>query len=115
MVASPTYDDLRSLEIRFRWLPTIDPRHAGTLRFRPTARYLRPHDHSTHLDGLTDQLPDVDPDETKEWLEALDSVIAVDGRPRARYLMARLVERAGDSPRRRWRTCCTDVGGSANV
>ncbi len=45
-----------------------------------------PDDHSTHLDGLTDQIPDVDPDETKEWLEALDSVIAVDGRPRARYL-----------------------------
>ena len=44
--------------------------------------------------GLTDQVPDVDPDETKEWLEALDSVIAVDGRTRARYLMARLVERA---------------------
>jgi pyruvate dehydrogenase E1 component len=56
-----------------------------------------PDDHSTHLDGLTDPLPDVDPDETKEWLEALDSVIAVDGRPRARYLMARLVERARDS------------------
>ncbi len=56
-----------------------------------------PDDHSTHLDGLTDQIPDVDPDETKEWLEALDSVIAVDGRPRARYLMARLVERARDS------------------
>ena len=56
-----------------------------------------PDDHSTHLDGLTDQIPDVDPDETKEWLEAFDSVIAVDGRPRARYLMARLVERARDS------------------
>ena len=56
-----------------------------------------PADHSTHAVGLTDQIPDVDPDETEEWLEALDSVIAVDGRPRARYLMARLVERARDS------------------
>ena len=56
-----------------------------------------PDDPSTHLDGLIERLPDVDPDETKEWLEALDSVIAVDGRPRARYLMARLVERARDS------------------
>jgi pyruvate dehydrogenase E1 component len=54
-------------------------------------------DHAVHLDGLTHRFPDVDPTETAEWLEALDSVIAVDGRARARYLMARLMERARDS------------------
>ncbi len=54
-------------------------------------------DHAIHLDGLAQRLPDVDPTETAEWLEALDSVIAVDGRARARYLMARLMERARDS------------------
>jgi pyruvate dehydrogenase E1 component len=45
-------------------------------------------------DGLPSQLPDVDPSETAEWLESLDSVLDVAGRQRARYLMLRLLERA---------------------
>jgi len=45
-------------------------------------------------DGLPSQLPDVDPDETREWLESLDNVINLSGRRRARYLMLKLLERA---------------------
>nr|WP_229788734.1 pyruvate dehydrogenase (acetyl-transferring), homodimeric type [Thermopolyspora flexuosa] len=45
-------------------------------------------------DGLPSQLPDVDPSETQEWLESLDSVVKTEGRARARYLMLRLLERA---------------------
>ncbi len=45
-------------------------------------------------DGLPSQLPDVNPDETAEWLESLDSVLDHAGRGRARYLMLRLLERA---------------------
>jgi pyruvate dehydrogenase E1 component len=45
-------------------------------------------------DGLPSQLPDIDPDETREWLESLDTVIKTEGRTRARYLMLRLLERA---------------------
>jgi pyruvate dehydrogenase E1 component len=45
-------------------------------------------------DGLPSQLPDVDPDETREWLESLDNVINLAGRGRARYLMLKLLERA---------------------
>jgi pyruvate dehydrogenase E1 component len=45
-------------------------------------------------DGLPSGLPDVDPDETREWLDSLDSVIEVAGRGRARYLMLKLLERA---------------------
>jgi pyruvate dehydrogenase E1 component, homodimeric type len=45
-------------------------------------------------DGLPSQLPDVDPSETQEWLESLDSVVKTEGRGRARYLMLRLLERA---------------------
>jgi pyruvate dehydrogenase E1 component len=45
-------------------------------------------------DGLPSQLPDIDPDETREWLESLDSVIKTEGRARARYLMLRLLERS---------------------
>jgi pyruvate dehydrogenase E1 component len=45
-------------------------------------------------DGLPSQLPDIDPDETREWLESLDTVIKTEGRTRARYVMLRLLERA---------------------
>src|ERR1700716_4075571 len=47
-----------------------------------------------NFDGLTTQLPDIDPDETAEWLESLDQVLAVEGRTRARSLITRLLERA---------------------
>src|SRR4029079_11318373 len=45
-------------------------------------------------DGSIHQLPDVDPQETGEWLESLDAVIDVKGKSRAHYLLARLMERA---------------------
>src|SRR5690606_34880629 len=48
-------------------------------------------------DGLPSQLPDVDPSETQEWLESLDTVIKTEGKTRARYLMLRLLERARES------------------
>jgi pyruvate dehydrogenase E1 component len=51
-------------------------------------------DQPIYLDGFTYQLADVDPDETAEWIDALDSVIATDGTQRATYLMTRLLERA---------------------
>src|ERR687895_1585571 len=45
------------------------------------------------IDPFTDQLPDTDPEETQEWLEALDSVI--DASPaRARFLMHRILHHA---------------------
>jgi pyruvate dehydrogenase E1 component len=46
------------------------------------------------LDGSIHQLPDIDRDETGEWLDALDTVIDVRGKARAHYLLARLMERA---------------------
>ncbi|MEA2000668.1 MAG: pyruvate dehydrogenase (acetyl-transferring), homodimeric type [Actinomycetota bacterium] len=46
------------------------------------------------IDGFTHQLPDTDPGETKEWLESLDAVINTEGDGRARFLMAKLIERA---------------------
>jgi len=49
-------------------------------------------DDPIYLDGFTHQLSDVDPVETVEWLDALDSVIQSDGRSRATYLMTRLLE-----------------------
>jgi pyruvate dehydrogenase E1 component len=45
-------------------------------------------------DGLPSQLPDIDPDETKEWIDSFDDVVRTRGRARARYVMLRLLERA---------------------
>src|SRR4051794_23219371 len=39
------------------------------------------------LNGLPSQLPDIDPEETREWLESLDGAVDERGRTRARYLM----------------------------
>ena len=47
-------------------------------------------------DDFTHQLPDTFPDETVEWLESLDNVIDSDGVPRARYLIAKLLQHAND-------------------
>jgi pyruvate dehydrogenase E1 component len=45
-------------------------------------------------DGLPSQLPDIDPEETLEWIQSLDGVIDEGGAKRARYIMLRLLERA---------------------
>ncbi len=39
-------------------------------------------------------LPDIDPQETQEWLEALESVLTHEGTERAHYLLEKLVEKA---------------------
>ncbi|WP_328871074.1 pyruvate dehydrogenase (acetyl-transferring), homodimeric type [Streptomyces sp. NBC_00287] len=46
------------------------------------------------IGGLPSQVPDFDPEETKEWLDSLDAAVDERGRERARYLMLRLIERA---------------------
>jgi pyruvate dehydrogenase E1 component len=50
--------------------------------------------YSIITDGLPSQLPDIDPEETREWTQSLDAAIDADGRQRARYLMLRMLERA---------------------
>ena len=45
-------------------------------------------------EGLPTQLPDIDPEETGEWVESFDELIEQRGRERARYVMLRLLERA---------------------
>ena len=46
------------------------------------------------IDGFAHQLPDIDPEETAEWLDSLAAVAERRGGPRAQYLMARLIERS---------------------
>ena len=46
------------------------------------------------FDGFVHSLPDVDPQETREWLDSLDAVVDARGKTRARYLLSALLERA---------------------
>ncbi len=46
------------------------------------------------LNGLPTNLPDIDSEETAEWLDSLDSMIDEVGRNRARYVMLKLLERS---------------------
>ncbi|TXG91469.1 pyruvate dehydrogenase (acetyl-transferring), homodimeric type [Rhodococcus rhodnii] len=47
-------------------------------------------------EGVASYLPDIDPDETEEWLESFDGLLDRSGPQRARYLMLRMLERAGE-------------------
>jgi pyruvate dehydrogenase E1 component len=46
------------------------------------------------FDGFSHQLPDTDPEETREWLDSFDAVIDAEGKTRGRYLLMRMLERA---------------------
>ena len=46
------------------------------------------------LNGIPSQIPDIDPEETQEWLDSLDAIIDASGKPRARYVMRKLLGRA---------------------
>ncbi|HVX20184.1 MAG TPA: pyruvate dehydrogenase (acetyl-transferring), homodimeric type [Acidimicrobiales bacterium] len=46
------------------------------------------------FDGVSHQVPDIDPGETAEWLDSFDAVVDTRGRTRARYLLMKLLERA---------------------
>ncbi|HEY5856049.1 MAG TPA: pyruvate dehydrogenase (acetyl-transferring), homodimeric type [Aldersonia sp.] len=47
-------------------------------------------------EGVASYLPDIDPEETTEWLDSFDGLLESAGPTRARYLMLRLLERAGE-------------------
>ena len=46
------------------------------------------------FDQFKRQLPDIDPDETAEWIDSLDAVVDAQGRERARFLIYKLLKRA---------------------
>ena len=48
-------------------------------------------------EGLPTQLPDIDPDETADWIASFDAMLDERGRDRARYVMLRLLERARET------------------
>ncbi len=48
------------------------------------------------IDYFSRQLPDIDPAETTEWIDSLDAVVSAQGQSRARYIVAKLLERANE-------------------
>src|SRR6188472_760602 len=47
-----------------------------------------------YFDEFKHQLPDIDPDETDDWMASLDQVVADEGENRASFLMFKLLKRA---------------------
>lgn len=47
-------------------------------------------------EGVASYLPDIDSEETSEWMESFDQLLERSGPQRARYLMLRMLERAGE-------------------
>jgi len=45
-------------------------------------------------EGLVHQVPDIDPEETQDWLESLDDLLDEKGKARARFVMLQLLARA---------------------
>jgi len=54
-------------------------------------------DHDEVTTGRTlDQVPDPDPQETSDWLASLSDVVQREGPVRARFLLRRVLEHAGE-------------------
>ncbi|MEC3915983.1 pyruvate dehydrogenase (acetyl-transferring), homodimeric type [Nocardia sp. CDC160] len=65
--------------------------NAGSARKSPAGGRVR-----VIREGVASYLPDIDPEETSEWLDSFDEMLTREGPGRARYLMLRLLERAGE-------------------
>jgi pyruvate dehydrogenase E1 component len=46
------------------------------------------------VENLNDAIKDLDPQETQEWIEALDAVLETEGPKRAHYLLEKLIDKA---------------------
>jgi pyruvate dehydrogenase E1 component len=58
----------------------------------------RRRDHGRVIfDGFSHQLPDIDPEETAEWVDSFDAIVDAKGRTRARFLLMKLLERAREN------------------
>ncbi len=49
------------------------------------------------FDGFSHQLPDIDPEETSEWVDSFDAIVETRGKTRARFLLMKLLERAREN------------------
>ncbi|MHB1534218.1 MAG: pyruvate dehydrogenase (acetyl-transferring), homodimeric type [Acidimicrobiales bacterium] len=49
------------------------------------------------FDGFSHQVPDIDPEETAEWVDSFDAILDARGKTRARFLLMKLLERAREN------------------
>jgi pyruvate dehydrogenase E1 component len=49
------------------------------------------------FDGFSHQLPDIDPEETAEWVDSFDAIVDAKGKTRGRFLLMKLLERAREN------------------
>src|SRR5215469_11224930 len=72
----------------------------NTVPVLPDGRAVVPdrRDHGRVIfDGFSHQLPDIDPEETSEWIDSFDAIVDARGRTRARFLLMKLLERAREN------------------
>lgn len=50
--------------------------------------------HPVAGDGLASQLPDIDPAQTRDWIDSLRTLVAAQGAYRARFLLVKPLEEA---------------------
>ena len=70
-------------------------RHCGQLLHR--CRQVGRDDGGVIFDGFSHQLPDIDPEETAEWVDSFDAILDARGKTRARFLLMKLLERAREN------------------
>src|SRR5437588_5212572 len=75
-------------------LPHWFARFARSLSDLPAIAAQRREHGPVIFDGFSRQLPDIDPEETSEWLDSFDAVVDARGRTRGQFLMLKLMERA---------------------
>src|SRR5438105_15372514 len=68
-------------------------------RRRPCTRWSAPRNRvlawvAMIFDGFSRQIPDIDPEETTEWVDSFDAVVDARGKGRAQVLIVKLLERA---------------------
>ena len=56
---------------------------------------MQPSSNHHILSGLTNNLKDANSEETQEWIESFDGLIAAQGTERAEYIMRALLQHAG--------------------
>ena len=80
---------------RFPGGPRRTRRSPGSTRTHPTIDRSKAADAATHREEFPmDMMTDVDPQETREWLDALDGVIDHEGPDRAHFLIEQLIDKA---------------------
>ena len=70
---------------KFQWIRALDKLRSGQISIKLD---------DVIFDGLSPQLPDVDPGETQEWIDSLQGLIDVHGPSRTRYMLDRLLATA---------------------